>query len=194
LNIGRKNFLTLTWINHAAAWKFNIMRKIIKSIDRILMQVEDWSLFIAVSIALVVAMANIILRKLTSEFSLYWSDEVVRKVVYISAYIGCVAAIRGRTHIRIDALQQFFPALRRPFYFILNLSILVFGGYMLYSGWGLALMMYKDEYAKTISLRLPEWWFYSVLPTMGALVILRTLIVLVEDWIGKQEALDKQEG
>ncbi len=49
-------------------------------------------------------MANVILRKTTDDYSLYWSDEVVRKVIYFSTYIGCVAAIRGRSLIRIDAL------------------------------------------------------------------------------------------
>ena len=71
-----------------------MLKKIFKSIDRSFQFVEEWSLFSAVCIALVTAMANVILRKTTDNFSLYWSDEVVRKVIFFSTYIGCVAAVR----------------------------------------------------------------------------------------------------
>lgn len=59
-----------------------MLKKIFKSIDRKFQFVEEWSLFAAVSIALVTAMANVILRKTTDNFSLYWSDEIVRKVIF----------------------------------------------------------------------------------------------------------------
>ncbi len=43
---------------------------------------------------LVTAMANVVLRKATDNVSLYWSDEVVRKVIFFStslppAHTGC---------------------------------------------------------------------------------------------------------
>jgi TRAP-type C4-dicarboxylate transport system permease small subunit len=46
----------------------------------------------------------------------------------------------------------------------------------------MTLLMYKDEYARTSSLQLPEWIFYAVLPTMGAMMFFRTLLVMFEDW------------
>ena len=52
----------------------------------------------------------------------------------------------------------------------------------------MTIMMYKDEYARTVSLQIPEWIFYSVLPVMGVMMFFRTLIIMVEDW--KDEAGD----
>lgn len=145
---------------------------------------EEWALFAAVSIALFTAMANVILRKMTNDYSLYWSDEVVRKVIYFSTYVGCIAAIRSRALIRIDALPQMLPVLKRPLTLISHLAVLIFAATMIYLGSQMTMMMAEDEYALTATLRIPEWIFYAVLPLMGVMMFIRTLIVIREDWTG----------
>lgn len=162
-----------------------MFRKIIKSIDRSFQFVEEWSLFTAVCVALLTAMANVILRKTTDNFSLYWSDEVVRKVIFFSTYIGCIAAVRSRALIRIDALPQMLPVLKKPLTIISHLGVLVFAGIMVYFGFQMTIMMYQDEFARTATLRLPEWFFYAVLPIMGIMMFIRTLIIIWEDLVGK---------
>lgn len=159
-----------------------MLKKTFRTIDRGFLFIEDWSLFLAVSVALLTAMANVILRKTTDNVSLYWSDEVVRKVIYFSTYIGCVAAIRSRSLIRIDALPQIFPVLKKPLTLFSHLAVLVFSATMVYLGWQMTMMMFQDEYAKTTTLQIPEWYFYAILPIMGVMMFLRTLIVIVEDW------------
>ncbi|PLX81790.1 MAG: TRAP transporter small permease [Desulfuromonas sp.] len=166
------------------------MKKLFRSIDRTFLFVEEWALFLSIAVALVVAMANVILRKTTSSVNIYWSDEVVRKVIFFSTYIGCVAAVRSRSLIRIDALPQIFPVTRRLLTLINHLVVLVFSAAMVWLGWGMTTMMYQDEYAKTASLQIPEWIFYAVLPVMGVMMFLRTLIVLVEDWSGVKSITD----
>ena len=162
-----------------------MLRKILKSIDRGFRFVEEWSLFSAVCIALLTAMANVILRKTTDSFSLYWSDEVVRKVIFFSTYVGCIAAVRSRSLIRIDALPQMLPVLKKPLTIISHLGVLVFAGIMVYLGLKMTIMMYQDEFARTATLRLPEWYFYSILPLMGIMMFIRTLIIIWEDLVGK---------
>lgn len=164
-----------------------MLTKIFKSIDKTLMYIEEWSLFAAVCVALLTAMTNVILRKATNDLSLYWSDEVVRKVIYFSTYIGCVAAIRSRSLIRIDALPQMLPGLKKPLTLFSHCVVLLFSGVMIYLGLKMTLMMYEDEYARTATLQIPEYFFYAVLPMMGVMMFLRTLIVLWEDWSGKND-------
>jgi len=164
-----------------------MIKKTFRAIDRGLLFVEEWSLFVTVCIALAVAMANVVLRKLTSDVNIYWSDEVVRKVIFFSTYIGCVAAVRTRALIRIDAVPQLLPILRKPLTLFSHLAVLVFSGFMVHLGWRMTVMMYGDEYARTTSLQIPEWIFYAVLPVMGGMMFLRTLIVMVEDWRGDRE-------
>ena len=162
-----------------------MLKKTFKSIDRGFLFVEEWSLFIAVCVALLTAMANVVLRKTTDNLSLYWSDEVVRKVIYFSTYIGCVAAVRGRSLIRIDALPQMFPVLKRSLTLFSHLAVLLFSVLMVYLGSQMTIMMFNDEYARTTTLQIPEWCFYVILPVMGVMMFLRTLIVMVEDWRGQ---------
>ncbi len=164
-----------------------MLKKLFKTIDRLFLFVEEWSLFLTVSIALITAMANVVLRKLTSDISLYWSDEIVRKVIFFSTYFGCIAAIRSRSLVRIDALPQLFPVLRKPLTLFSHMAVLFFSLLMIKLGWGMTVMMYQDEYARTATLEIPEWYFYAILPLMGLMMFLRTLIIMVEDWRGQPE-------
>ncbi len=159
-----------------------MLKETFRKIDRIFITVEDWSLFLSVCIALTVAMANVLLRKFTDNVNLYWSDEVVRKTIFFSTYIGCVVAVRSRSLIRIDALPQLVPGLKKYLTMFAHIVTLVFAGAMIYLGWEMTIMMYEDEYAMTASLRIPEWIFYAVLPTMGVMMLFRTLLVMIEDW------------
>jgi len=160
------------------------MKKLIYIIHRVFAFVEDWSLFITVMVALIVAVANVALRKLTSDVNLYWSDEVVRKTIFFTTYFGCVAAIRNRSLIRIDALPQLFTIMKKPLTLLSHVGVLVFAGLMVNLGYKLTVLVYQDQFAKTASLQIPEWYFYAVLPIMGAMMFVRTLIVMVEDWSG----------
>jgi len=159
-----------------------MLLRIFKSVDRIFSFFEEWSLFVAVSLALLTAMANVILRKATNEYNLYWSDEVVRKVIYVSTYIGCIAAIRSRSLIRIDALPQIFPILKKPLTILAHIAVLFFAIMMIYLGLQMTAINFNDEYALTATLRFPEWLFYAVLPLMGVMMFFRTLIMIWEDW------------
>ena len=160
------------------------MKKLIYYIHRIFAFVEDWSLFATVMVALLVAIANVALRKLTNDVNLYWSDEVVRKTIFFTTYVGCIAAIRNRSLIRIDALPQLFPFMKKPLTLLNHLGVLVFSGFMVYLGCSLAVLVYNDQFAKTASLQIPEWYFYALFPVMGVMMFIRTLIVMVEDWFG----------
>lgn len=159
-----------------------MLRRVFDKVDRTFTLFEDWTLMLSVCIALVVAMANVLLRKLTSDVNIYWSDEVVRKTIYITTYIGCVVAVRNRSLICIDALPQMLPGLKKPLAFFSNLVVLLFSVIMVYLGGTMTQMMYLDRYARTPSLQIPEWYFYTVLPLMGVMMFLRTLMVMYDDW------------
>jgi TRAP-type C4-dicarboxylate transport system permease small subunit len=126
-------------------------------------------------------MANVVLRKLTADINIYWSDEVVRKTIYVSTYIGCVVAVRNRSLICIDALPQMVPGLKKPLTYFSHLVVLMFSVGMIYLGGGMTYMMYQDTLARTASLQIPEWIFYAILPLMGVMMFLRTLMVIVDD-------------
>lgn len=161
-----------------------MLSKAFRAIDRTLAFIEDWTLFGTVAAALLAAMANIVLRKLTADVNLYWSDEVVRKVVFIATYIGCVSAIRHRSLIRIDVLPQIFPILKKPLGVLSHLVVIGFAGLVFWLGLQLTKMMFADPYARTATLGIAEWYFYAVLPLMGVMMVIRSILVIIEDLRG----------
>jgi TRAP-type C4-dicarboxylate transport system permease small subunit len=56
----------------------------------------------------------------------------------------------------------------------------------------MTIMMYNDEYARTATLQIPEYYLYAVLPVMGFMMFLRTLIILWEDWTGRNDITREQ--
>lgn len=164
-----------------------MLRKTIRRIDRSFSQFEDWMLFITVTVALITAMANVVLRKATNDLNLYWSDEIVRKVIFFSTYFGALAAVRSRSLIRIDALPQLLPILKKPLTLFSHLMVLVFSAIMVWYGGAMTIDKFHDAYSRTATLQIPEWIFYIVLPVMGAMMFIRTLIVAYEDWYGIEE-------
>jgi TRAP-type C4-dicarboxylate transport system permease small subunit len=158
-----------------------MLKKTVRTIDKGVEFVEDWSLLLAVTVALVVAFVNIIMRKMTSQ-SLPWSDEVVRAVIYFTTYIGASAAIRQRSMIRIDAVPQLLRFSRKPLSVFGHLAMIFFGGLLMWLGGEMTLWKFRDPYATTTILEIPEWYLYAVLPLLGAMSIFRTILVMVAEW------------
>lgn len=156
-----------------------MLAKIFRLIDRVLSFFEEWTLFLTVIVALVALFCNVVLRY-GFNYSLAWSEELVREVIIYTTFIGCSAAIKNRSMIKIDALVQLVPFLRLPLMYFSNLATLIFAGMMIYYGWVMALLQLRTE-QKTIILQIPLVYLYAILPLMGVMMLCRTLQVLYED-------------
>ena len=65
--------------------------------------------------------------------------------------------------------------------------VLIFSALMVRYGGSMTIVKFHDVYSRTATLQIPEWIFYAVLPVMGAMMFIRTLIVAYEDWFGIEE-------
>ena len=154
--------------------------RILNFFDKILSFIEEWTLFITVSVALVSLFVNVVLRY-GFNYSLAWSEELVREVIIYTTLIGCSAAIKNRSMIKIDALVQLVPKLKKPLTYFSNFATLVFSVMMLYYGWMMAAMQYRTH-QKTIILQIPLVYLYAMLPMMGGMMLIRTLQVVYQDY------------
>ena len=159
-----------------------MIKKILRKLDAVLTFFEEWTLFVSVIIALISLFINVVLRY-TLNYSLAWSEELVREVIIYTTFIGCSVAIKDRSMIKIDALVQLFPVLKTPLNFISSFVTLLFAGMMVYYGWVMALLQIQTN-QKTIILQIPLVYLYAILPVMGILMICRTLHVIYEDYTG----------
>lgn len=153
--------------------------KILGFLDKILSFFEDWTLFVAVMIALAALFINVVLRY-GFNYTLAWSEELVREVIIYTTLIGCSAAIKQRKMIKIDASVQLLPKLKVPLNFFSNLVTLIFAYMMIHYGW-LMMALQIRTHQKTIIMQIPLAYLYGVLPLMGALMFIRTLQVIYQD-------------
>ncbi len=153
--------------------------KTLRFLDKILSFFEDWTLFIAVMVALVSLFVNVVLRY-GFNYALAWSEELVREVIIYTTLIGCSAAIKQRKMIKIDASVQLLPKLKVPLMFFSNLVTIIFSIMIIYYGWLMVLMQIRTD-QKTIVMQIPLAYLYVILPVMGILMFIRTIQIIYED-------------
>ena len=163
--------------------------KTLNALDKAMTFFEEWTLFITVVVALVALFCNVVLRY-GFNYSLAWSEELVREVIIYTTLIGCSAAVKNRSLIKIDASVQIFPRLKVPLTFFSHLVTLIFSVMVLYYGWLLALLQ-AQTHQKTIILQIPLIYVFSMLPLMGGMMTIRTLQVIYEDIRNQLAAGDK---
>lgn len=153
--------------------------KVLSILDKILSFIEEWVLFIATFAALISLFVNVVLRY-GFNYCLAWSEELVREVIILTTFIGCSAAVKARSMIKIDALVQVVPSLRTPLTFFSNLVTLLFSSMMIYYGWEMAALQ-VETFQKTVILEIPLVFLYAILPAMGIGMFIRTIQVMRDD-------------
>lgn len=161
-----------------------MIRKTADIIDKALTFIEDWTLFVTMITALVALFCNVVLRY-GFNYSLAWSEELVRDVIIITTFIGCSAAVKNRSMIKIDATVQIFPVLKKPLSWVSNISVLIFAAMLVYFG-GLMVNQQMITGQKSIIMEIPLVYMYSVMPLTGVLMFIRTLQVIYQDVTGKK--------
>ncbi|MEJ2642945.1 MAG: TRAP transporter small permease [Desulfosarcinaceae bacterium] len=156
-----------------------MVSKGLKALDRALTVFEEWTLFVAVIVALISLFVNVVLRY-GFNYSLAWSEELVREVIIYTTFIGSSVAVRQRSMIKIDASVQLMPRLKVPLTFFSHLATVIFALIMLVFGWKMALLQVQTM-QKTIILQIPYVYLYAILPLMGGLMLIRTLQVVYAD-------------
>jgi TRAP-type C4-dicarboxylate transport system permease small subunit len=162
-----------------------MIRKIIDAVDRLMSFFEDWTLFVSIMVALVAMFANVVMRY-GFHHSLAWSEELVRDVIIYTTFIGCSAAIKNRSMIKIDATVQIFPFLLSPLSWFSNVITLIFSTMMMWYGFKMAQLQYITH-QKSIIMQIPLVYLYVILPLTGLMMFVRTLIVMYQDAVGEPD-------
>jgi len=151
-----------------------------KKLDKLITHIEEWALFVIVMFALMALFANVVLRY-GFNYTLAWSEELVRIVIIYTTFIGASVAVRTRSMIRIDALVQLIPGLKKGLLYYSNFLMLIFSGMMMYYGYKMAALM-VTTHQKTIIMQIPLVYLYSIMPVMGIMVFMRTIQVYYQDF------------
>jgi len=153
--------------------------KILDFLDKILTFFEDWTLFVTVIVALVALFVSVVLRY-GFNYSLAWADELVREVIIYTTFIGCGAAVKNRSMIKIDASVQLLPKLKIPLTFFSNFVIMIFASMMIYYGVLMVELQHRTQ-QKTIIMEIPYVILYAILPLMGVTMLIRAIQIVYQD-------------
>ncbi len=160
-------------------YPYDRKEKVLSGIDAVLSRFEEWTLLISVGVALIALFMNVVFRY-GFNYTLAWSEELVREVIIFTTFIGCCAAVKKRSLIRIDASVQLIPILRKPLTYFSNGMVIIFSILMMYYGWQMAAMQART-FQKTLILKIPLVYLYAILPLTGVLMLLRTFYVIYQD-------------
>ena len=169
----------------------SMLGKMLDALDKILTFFEEWTLFISVIVALIALFINVVLRY-GFNYSLAWSEELVREVIIYTTFIGCSAAVKNRSMIKIDASVQLLPKLKMPLTYFSNFAIMVFAGMMIYYGWLMVEMQYRTQ-QKTIIMEIPYVILYAILPLMGGMMLIRTIQIVYQDIVEQRSGKQNNE-
>ncbi len=157
-----------------------MLGKILRKLDAIVTNIEEWTLFIIVMAALLSLFVNVILRY-GFNYTLAWSEELVRIVIIYSTFVGASVAVKQGAMIKIDAIVQIFPRLKPALTFYSNILMLVFACMMVYYGYQMTHLQLLTH-QKTIIMQIPLVVVYSIMPLMGVMVFIRTVQVMIQDF------------
>jgi len=153
--------------------------RIVSVFDKAMTFFENWTLFLCVMVGLISLLANVILRY-GFNYSLAWSEELIREIIMYTTFIGCSAAIKRRNMIVIDVLPQSIPRLKKPLAFFSHLATMIFAVLITYLGVQMAVQQHAT-FQTTVILKIPMYLLYVMLPLMGVLMGLRTVQAVYED-------------
>lgn len=137
--------------------------------------VEDALLVLLLSVMIVMAVAQILLRNFL-DMGLVWVDPLLRALVLWVAMLGAMAASRSDNHIGIDLLSRYLPArLRTVAGMLAALATAVICAALAYYS---ARLVSLDRAAQAMAFGpVPAWLVESVLPFGFTMIALRYLVV-----------------
>jgi TRAP-type C4-dicarboxylate transport system permease small subunit len=131
---------------------------------------EDW-LGAALLLGILIVMGLGVFFRYALNDSLTWSEELSRYGLVVVTYVGCIAACRRRSHIRIDAIDLLLPPRARwALALAMQAGLLLFLLYIAWRTWQITGFL-----RTTISpaIGIPIVWIYGIMLACFLLAALR---------------------
>jgi len=136
--------------------------KVLAALERFLVRFETSVLVLSLSLMVVLAFAQVVLRN-AFDTGLLWGDTVVRHLVLWVGFAGAALAASDDRHIAIDALTKFLPPKVRHLSRVLTSLFAVIVCVVLADA-GTTLLLDEMEFGGTLVLGLPSWVGVVILP------------------------------
>ena len=143
--------------------------KFLKMLDE---NFERWLMFALYSHIVAIVFMEVI-RRFVFSYSSIWAEETARYAFIYLVWLGASAAIRDRSHIRIDIIFKFLSEKKKAYLYITGEVItFIFAGLALYYSAEGVLLTIKFE-TLTSGLRISQAWFTFAVPFGLSLLMIR---------------------
>jgi TRAP-type C4-dicarboxylate transport system permease small subunit len=146
-------------------------RGVIDRLGRIGTAVENALLVVLLTVMMLLAVGQIVLRIFFSS-GLLWADELLKLLVLWIALVASVAAARSRRHLRIDVLSRYVPLkfARVPEFLVDAFAAGICG---LIAWHSMQYILLSIEFEETVLVNTPSWLALGILPVSFALMCYR---------------------
>jgi TRAP-type C4-dicarboxylate transport system permease small subunit len=151
---------------------------LLRALDRILVRIETVLVVAFLSVMIVLAFAQVVMRNLF-DTGFLWGDPLVRQMVLWAGFIGAALATSEDRHISIDAITKFLsPRARHITKVVTGLA----GAVVTYFLGAAAYRFLVDEHAagSEILQGFPSWIGLLILPVGYGLIAVHFLILSID--------------
>jgi TRAP-type C4-dicarboxylate transport system permease small subunit len=155
------------------------MIRFLKNIDHWISRLETALLVTVLSVMVILAFLQVVLRNLFAE-GILWGDTFLRHLVLWVGFIGASLATREKKHINIDLFTRFAKGKFKSFIIsIINLFAAVVCWFLTSAAW--TFVMDEKSFGTTLFNDIPAWYFQIIIPVGFLLMTFRFLVIFIEN-------------
>lgn len=165
---------------------------VLRSLDRFLVRVETAFLVVFLSVMILLAFLQVMLRNVLG-IGFLWADPLVRHLVLWVGFFGAAVATHEERHISIDALTRFFrPRWKALAHIVTSLFAVVVCSHLAHASY--VFLLDEKSLGSDFMLNVPTWVALIVIPAGYVLIAFHFLVKLIEHLlfvVGKQESASR---
>jgi len=157
------------------------MIKFLKNIDGWIARFETFLLVFVLSVMVLLAFLQVVLRNLFSE-GILWGDTFLRHLVLWVGFLGASLATREKKHINIDLFTRFLKGKIKSFIIsIVNLFAAIVCWYLTSAAW--KFVMDEKSFNTILFSDIPAWYFQIIIPICFLLMTFRFIIIFIQNMV-----------
>ena len=155
------------------------MIRFLKNIDHWIARLETVLLVTVLSIMVILAFLQVILRNLFAE-GILWGDTFLRHLVLWVGFIGASLATREKKHINIDLFTRFARGKFKTYIIaMINLFAAIVCWFLTSAAW--TFVMDEKSFGTILFNDIPAWYFQIIIPVGFLLMTFRFLVIFLEN-------------
>lgn len=148
--------------------------KLLGLIDRSLTRVEGWFLITLLSVMVVLAFLQVVLRNVFQE-GFIWGDILLRHIVLWIGFLGAAAATSEERHITIDALTRFMNERVRCGVLAVT-QVFAAGVCIVLANAAVTFVENDIQSGSTVYADIPSWYSQIIIPVGFSVIALHFII------------------